>query len=149
MTTGFVVDGGIYRHEFVADAVIKGLMDVMLETEVPIISAILTPQRYHEHEEHHRFFFEHFRIKGKEAAIACARTIENLKKIKKAAEALFLYLSRSQHPFDIARDHINLEVGFIATIQRSQRGLGLRMRDDIGAETRAVDAVDRERHPID
>lgn len=82
VATGFVVNGGIYRHEFVADAVIKGFMDVMLETEVPIISAVLTPINYHEHEEHHRFFFDHFRIKGKEAAVACAKTIENIAKIK-------------------------------------------------------------------
>jgi 6,7-dimethyl-8-ribityllumazine synthase len=50
VATGFVVDGGIYRHEFVADAVISGLMSVQLETGVPIISAVLTPQRFHEHE---------------------------------------------------------------------------------------------------
>jgi 6,7-dimethyl-8-ribityllumazine synthase len=28
VAAGFVVDGGIYRHEFVADIVIKALMDV-------------------------------------------------------------------------------------------------------------------------
>jgi 6,7-dimethyl-8-ribityllumazine synthase len=84
VTTGFVVNGGIYRHEFVADAVIKGIMDVMLEHEVPVISAILTPIHYHDHEEHHRFFFDHFRIKGKEAANACAQTIANVKRAKAA-----------------------------------------------------------------
>jgi 6,7-dimethyl-8-ribityllumazine synthase len=46
VASGFVVDGGIYRHEFVADAVISGLMRVQLETDVPVISAVLTPQRY-------------------------------------------------------------------------------------------------------
>src|SRR3546814_4783721 len=56
---GFVVDGGIYRHEFVADAVIGALMAVQLETEVPVISAVLTPQHFHEHDEHRRFFREH------------------------------------------------------------------------------------------
>src|ERR1700736_4732933 len=40
---GFVVNGGIYRHEFVADAVIQGLMRVQLDTKVPVISAVLTP----------------------------------------------------------------------------------------------------------
>ncbi|HEU0118676.1 MAG TPA: 6,7-dimethyl-8-ribityllumazine synthase [Alphaproteobacteria bacterium] len=85
VATGFIVDGGIYRHEFVADSVIKAFMDVMLETEVPIISAVLTPQRYHDHEEHHKFFFDHFRVKGKEAAIACAKTIANIKQAKKLA----------------------------------------------------------------
>ena len=43
-----MVDGGIYRHEFVADTVIKALMDVQLRTEVPIFSAVLTPQQFHE-----------------------------------------------------------------------------------------------------
>jgi 6,7-dimethyl-8-ribityllumazine synthase len=78
VAAGLVVDGGIYRHEFVADAVIGGLMQVQLETEVPIISAVLTPQRFHEHDEHRRFFHEHFQIKGAEAAAACARTMDNM-----------------------------------------------------------------------
>jgi len=85
VASGFIVNGGIYRHEFVADAVIKGIMDVMLAHEVPIISAILTPQNYHEHEQHHRFFFDHFQLKGREAAMACARTIENIAQAKMAA----------------------------------------------------------------
>ena len=46
---GFVVDGGIYRHEFVAQAVITALMTIQLETYVPVISAVLTPQQFHEH----------------------------------------------------------------------------------------------------
>src|SRR3954469_1084839 len=45
VAAGLVVDGGIYRHEFVADTVIKALMDVQLRTEVPIFSAVLTPQQ--------------------------------------------------------------------------------------------------------
>src|ERR1700733_10316644 len=44
VAAGLVVDGGIYRHEFVADTVIKALMDVQLKTEVPIFSAVLTLQ---------------------------------------------------------------------------------------------------------
>jgi 6,7-dimethyl-8-ribityllumazine synthase len=36
VAAGVVVDGGIYRHEFVADTVIKALMDVQLRTEVPV-----------------------------------------------------------------------------------------------------------------
>jgi len=80
VASGLVVDGGIYRHEFVADAVIDGLMRVQLETEVPVISAVLTPQRFHEHDEHQRFFREHFIVKGEEAARACARTIENIRR---------------------------------------------------------------------
>lgn len=72
---GFVVDGGIYRHEFVAGAVINGLMSVQLETEVPMISAVLTPQHFHEHDEHRAFFTRHFVVKGTEAASACFETL--------------------------------------------------------------------------
>ena len=68
---GFVVDGGIYRHEFVADAVISGLMRVMLDSGVPVISCVLTPKSFHDHDEHRRFFGEHFVVKGGEAARAC------------------------------------------------------------------------------
>ena len=82
----FVVDGGIYRHEFVADAVIKALMSVQLETGVPVLSSVLTPVRFHEHEEHRRFFTEHFVVKGKEAAQACLQTVESLRRIDTPTE---------------------------------------------------------------
>jgi 6,7-dimethyl-8-ribityllumazine synthase len=78
---GLVVDGGIYRHEFVADAVVSGLMQVQLDTGVPVISAVLTPQHFHEHEAHRAFFSEHFEIKGAEAARACVHTVEALAKL--------------------------------------------------------------------
>jgi 6,7-dimethyl-8-ribityllumazine synthase len=82
VAAGFVVDGGIYRHEFVAETVIGGLMRVQLETEVPVISAVLTPQRFHDHDEHKKFFHEHFVVKGAEAAVACAATIDNIDRLK-------------------------------------------------------------------
>jgi 6,7-dimethyl-8-ribityllumazine synthase len=81
VAAGFVVDGGIYRHEFVAASVIDALMSVQLESEIPIISVVLTPQRFHEHEDHLQFFRRHFTKKGEEAALACAATIDNLGKI--------------------------------------------------------------------
>ena len=77
-----MADGGIYRHEFVAAAVIDALMRVQLETEVPVISAVLTPHRFHEHQEHQTFFRKHFIVKGAEAAQACAATVRGLKKIR-------------------------------------------------------------------
>jgi 6,7-dimethyl-8-ribityllumazine synthase len=79
--TGLVVDGGVYRHEFVSQAVISGLMQVQLETEVPVISAVLTPHHFHSHDEHQGFFYDHFLVKGKEAAHACADTIKRLQQI--------------------------------------------------------------------
>lgn len=78
VAAGFVVDGGIYRHEFVAASVIQGLMQVQLETEVPILSMVLTPQRYDEDGQRHEFFLEHFLVKGAEAARACVATIAGM-----------------------------------------------------------------------
>lgn len=72
VAAGFVVNGGIYRHEFVAQAVISGLMQVQLETRIPVLSCVLTPIELFEDEKQHRFFFEHFTVKGKEAAQACS-----------------------------------------------------------------------------
>lgn len=82
VAAGFVVDGGIYRHEFVSETVIAGLMQVQLATEIPVISAVLTPQAFHEHDEHRRFFREHFLVKGAEAASACWRTLGNIERIR-------------------------------------------------------------------
>jgi len=79
VAAGLVVDGGIYRHEFVAQAVISGLMQVQLATGVPVLSAVLTPHHFHAADEHHKFFHEHFQIKGAEAAQACASTISSLR----------------------------------------------------------------------
>lgn len=87
VTTGLVVDGGIYRHEFVAQAVISGLMQVQLETEVPVFSAVLTPHHFHAHAEHQHFFQEHFVVKGQEVARACADTIAKLRDLRSLAAA--------------------------------------------------------------
>ena len=75
----FDVPGAFYRHEFVAAAVIDGLMRVQLDTDVPVLSAVLTPRDFHEHEEHQRFFREHFVKKGTEAARACLQTVAALR----------------------------------------------------------------------
>ena len=75
---GLIVNGGIYRHEFVAAAVIDGLMRVQLESGIPVLSAVLTPRDFHEHDDHHRFFSDHFTKKGIEVARACLETITSL-----------------------------------------------------------------------
>jgi 6,7-dimethyl-8-ribityllumazine synthase len=82
VAAGLVVDGGIYRHEFVADTVIKALMDVQLKTEVPIFSAVLTPQQFHESAAHFEFFRKHFATKGIEVAEACANTLHSLERLR-------------------------------------------------------------------
>src|SRR3984957_12432805 len=82
VAAGLVVDGGIYRHEFVADTVIKALMDVQLRTEVPVFSAVLTPQQFHESAVHLDFFRKHFVTKGVEVAEACANTLHSLERLR-------------------------------------------------------------------
>src|ERR1700716_3027784 len=82
VAAGLVVDGGIYRHEFVADTVIKALMDVQLRTEVPVFSAVLTPQHFHESAAHFEFFRRHFATKGIEVAEACANTLLSLERLR-------------------------------------------------------------------
>ena len=76
VAAGFVVDGGIYRHEFVAQAVISGLMTVQLEVGVPVFSCVLTPQQFHDGADHHAFFHAHMLGKGHEVADACLTTLE-------------------------------------------------------------------------
>lgn len=66
----FVVDGGIYRHDFVAAAVVDGLMRVGLDTGVPVLSVSLTPHQYQETAHHNAIYRAHFVEKGREAAQA-------------------------------------------------------------------------------
>ncbi len=75
VAAGFVVDGGIYRHEFVADAVIGGLMRVQLDTGVPVFSSVLTPQHFHESATHIQWFHDHMIEKGNEVARTCMATL--------------------------------------------------------------------------
>jgi 6,7-dimethyl-8-ribityllumazine synthase len=65
-----VVDGGIYRHDFVAQAVVNGLMRVALDTGVPVLSVSLTPHHFQPTEHHIDVFSKHFVEKGREAALA-------------------------------------------------------------------------------
>ena len=66
----FVVDGGIYRHDFVAAAVVDGLMRVGLDTGIPVLSASLTPHHYQDTDHHNAIYRDHFVEKGREAAQA-------------------------------------------------------------------------------
>jgi 6,7-dimethyl-8-ribityllumazine synthase len=81
----FVVDGGIYRHEFVAEAVVSALMAVQLDTDVPVLSVVLTPHHFHAGDEHQAFFAGHFLLKGAEAARACMQTVQALQQWAPAA----------------------------------------------------------------
>ena len=85
VAAGLIVDGGIYRHDFVAATVLDAMMQIQLETEVPILSVVLTPHQFQETEAHERFFHEHFKVKGREAAQACLQTLSNLNDLIDAA----------------------------------------------------------------
>ncbi|WP_039786347.1 6,7-dimethyl-8-ribityllumazine synthase [Herbaspirillum huttiense] len=82
VASGLVVDGGIYRHDFVAQSVISALMQVQLETEVPVFSAVLTPHHFHSHSEHQHYFQEHFVVKGQDVARAWADTVVKVARIE-------------------------------------------------------------------
>ncbi len=83
----FVVDGGIYRHDFVAAAVVNGLMQAQLKTGVPVFSVSLTPHHYQPTDLHTAFFRDHFVKKGAEAAHA-VQQIMALKASRKRPSAI-------------------------------------------------------------
>ncbi|EDZ43234.1 MAG: 6,7-dimethyl-8-ribityllumazine synthase [Planktotalea sp.] len=72
-----VVDGGIYRHDFVAAAVVNGLMEAQMSTGVPTFSVSLTPHHFQPSAEHIGFYTDHFVKKGAEAAQAVRATLEH------------------------------------------------------------------------
>ncbi|MEN8895458.1 MAG: 6,7-dimethyl-8-ribityllumazine synthase [Yoonia sp.] len=65
-----VVDGGIYRHDFVAQAVVDGLMRAGMDSGVPVLSVSLTPHHFQDTAHHRDIFSAHFVEKGREAANA-------------------------------------------------------------------------------
>ena len=52
----FVVDGGIYRHDFVAQTVVEALMNVGLETEGACAVRFAYPHHFQETEFHTKTF---------------------------------------------------------------------------------------------
>ncbi len=77
----FVVDGGIYRHDFVAQTVVEALMNVGLDTNIPVLSVSLTPHNFQESEFHITQFEDHFVKKGAEAAAAAEQIIRLRRRI--------------------------------------------------------------------
>ena len=61
-----------------AQAVLQGIVQTSLDTEVPVLSAVLTPHHFHEHSVHEEFFKEHMVTKGRELAEACVAIIGQL-----------------------------------------------------------------------
>ena len=81
----FVVDGGIYRHDFVAQTVVDGLMRVGLDTGVPVLSVSLTPHQFQETDHHIAIYKDHFVKKGREAAQAALGILAARQQLKPAA----------------------------------------------------------------
>lgn len=80
VAAGLVVDSGM--HGFVADTVIKALMDVQLRTEIPVFSAVSMPQNFDESEVQTAFIREHFAAKGRDVARACADTLRSFERLR-------------------------------------------------------------------
>ncbi|WP_370227455.1 6,7-dimethyl-8-ribityllumazine synthase [Cognatishimia sp.] len=86
IASALVVDGGIYRHDFVAQAVVDGLMKAGMETGVPVLSVSLTPHHFQPSQEHEAYFHAHFVKKGAEAANAAVQIIDVHAALTPAAE---------------------------------------------------------------
>lgn len=83
---GFVVNGLIYRHEFVGHEVVRGIIDVSLKTNKPFLSVVLTPQAFQEHNELNvKYFVDHMVVKGQEAANAADMMLSREQQVLKAA----------------------------------------------------------------
>ena len=67
--------------------IIKPIMDIQLQTRVPIIYSIMTAVTFHENGEHEAIFSKHFESKGEEAENAYLKTLENYKAVQKEVAA--------------------------------------------------------------
>ena len=77
----FVVDGGIYRHDFVAQAVVDGLMRAGLDSGVPVLSVSLTPHQYQDTAHHNAIYAAHFVGKGREAGEAALAVMQTRERV--------------------------------------------------------------------
>ena len=80
--TAIVAAGLVIDDEYIAETVIKALMDVQLRTEVPVFSAVVTPEQFHHTAAHFDFFRKHFAVMGAEVAEACAKTLLSLERLR-------------------------------------------------------------------
>ena len=74
-------DTGIYRFDALMQTVVQAMMNVQLDTGVPMILAVHTPHHFREHAEHRKYFLRHFAVKGTEAADACLQTVAGLRRL--------------------------------------------------------------------
>jgi 6,7-dimethyl-8-ribityllumazine synthase len=80
--TAIVAAGLVVDDEYIAETVIRALMDVQLRTEIPVFSAVVTPQQFQDTAAHFEFFRKHFATKGVEVAEACANTLHSLERLR-------------------------------------------------------------------
>ncbi len=80
VAAGLVVDDG--TTGFVAETVIRALMEVQLKTEVPVFSAVLTPKQFGDGKAQAATLQSHFARKGVEVANACADTLLALERLR-------------------------------------------------------------------
>lgn len=83
-TVALVADGGIYRHEFVAQAVVDCPDAGPAAEDAPVFSGVLTPHHFHEHEVHREQLSRHFVVKGAELVDAVAGTVPVLDEVAAA-----------------------------------------------------------------
>ena len=79
--TAIVAAGLVVDDEYIAETVIRALMDVQLRTEIPVFSAVVTPQQFRATADA-EFLCRHFASKGMEVAEACANTLLSLERLR-------------------------------------------------------------------
>jgi 6,7-dimethyl-8-ribityllumazine synthase len=78
--TAIVAAGLVIDDQYIAETVIKALMEVQLRTEIPIFSAVVTPQQFRAAADT-EFLRRHFASKGAGVAEACANTLLSLERL--------------------------------------------------------------------
>ncbi|MGA7071782.1 6,7-dimethyl-8-ribityllumazine synthase [Bradyrhizobium sp.] len=79
--TAIVAAGLVVDDDSIAETVIRALMEVQLRTEIPVFSAVVTPQQFRETADAD-FLRRHFASKGAEVAAACANTLLSLERLR-------------------------------------------------------------------
>jgi 6,7-dimethyl-8-ribityllumazine synthase len=79
--TAIVAAGLVIDDEYVAETVIRALMDVQLRTEIPVFSAVVTPRQFSQARDAD-FLHRHLASKGTGVAEACANTLLSLERLR-------------------------------------------------------------------
>jgi 6,7-dimethyl-8-ribityllumazine synthase len=87
VATALVVENGAFRHAYVANTVVNALMQVQLQTETPIFSAVLTPENFDGEAAQFDVFRQHLATRGTEVAQACLHTLSSLDHLGNAVVA--------------------------------------------------------------